>query len=267
MKIGRLASSILCLAASFIASSASAGSFTIDDSTDGLNTYWGGIVKFEGIDYASTSDIWGAASKYGVDSLTFSATSNNITIVLTGSFFGFTISPENTANILPGDVFLGNNGWSPTGTDAHHNTDIAVDDDWQYAITMDSNTGSSGTISLFSVDPAGSILYPEDYLSSLPSYEYRSQQEYQYVKATDQPVLGTGTWEISGNTLTYSLDIYNETTLADLLHNDGQVAIHWAQTCGNDVVEGIGTVPEPATMILFGSGLMGLVGLSRRKKK
>jgi hypothetical protein len=42
---------------------------------------------------------------------------------------------------------------------------------------------------------------------------------------------------------------------------------HWTMSCGNDVVEGTAPVPEPATMLLFGTGLAGLATIRRKKMK
>lgn len=54
------------------------------------------------------------------------------------------------------------------------------------------------------------------------------------------------------------------------INADDDVWMHWTMKCGNDYLNLHGTVtttPEPATVMLLGSGLLGLAGLRRRKSK
>lgn len=74
----------------------------------------------------------------------------------------------------------------------------------------------------------------------------------------------------------YRIITLNLLTLSDLLGTDlvttgFTLDMHWTMSCGNDEIEGstpipASPVPEPATMLLFGTGIAGLAGMIRRRR-
>jgi len=55
--------------------------------------------------------------------------------------------------------------------------------------------------------------------------------------------------------------------LAALGFGVGDMSAHWTMSCGNDVVEGSATVPEPSALLLMAGGLFGLIGGRKLKNR
>lgn len=178
-------------------------------------------------------------------------------------FTAYTDIVSNRDGIRYGDLFLSNNGYNPTvPTQYDHQRNGEF---WEYALVLDNNTGrdvngnpvTSGSLNLYAVNSSAEYILAENAGSRV----YRAGQEVLY-NTRGQVSLGTGLWATFAGGISFEIDSSLLTLGPDNL------GLRWAMTCANDIIEGsvpIDSVPEPATMLLFGAGLAGLAGLRRKK--
>ena len=258
-KVIRVAATALAL---FAGASAQAG--IINDT--GASAYWGG-------DTHGYGDVIGN-STFDVHSATITRVGDELKIGISTNFAGYAGIATSLApgGVAYGDLFLAQS-WTPFGSDANYASSNASNGTvWSYGFSLDdrwSNTGGSFKLyRLNGATNAANTNTAESFMScNLGSdCHYRNGQAVA-VDTASSTVMDTGltgTWTVTKNEL---LEFSIKVSSTDLM-NYSSIAMHWGETCQNDVIEGqVALVPTPGILPLMALGLTLLAATRRRARR
>ncbi len=178
---------------------------------------------------------------YGIDVL---KTETNLAISL------YTNYPQSGYTVGSWATFVGD-----LAIDANH------DGIYEYGFALTDHNGLSAG-QLYNV----SEWYTSNFYSPSSGYIYNKDKIVTIKSGTYVGEATSWGWGALSGGPDYKIDINLATALFSGLGEE--IGLYWAAaTCANDYVEGTAPIPEPATMLLFGSGLIGIAALLRKKVK
>lgn len=162
-------------------------------------------------------------------------------------------------------------GFPSSGSGSYYPGDIAfdfgIDGIYEYGVAATTHNGFS----------RGSLYTVSKWGNGLNNWGYGNVG---YLGAPTKILTGTLKYDPPGTNLVYNNTYYGASSKGKHYVIEGYIPysyfgsnweenfrVHWTQTCGNDFIklDMHHSTPEPATLTLFGMGLLGLVGLKRKK--
>jgi len=208
-------------------------------------------------------DVVGDNNLFGVDRMEIKLEDKLLTIDIYSYYFDNIGKYETSL----GDLFISNDGWNPYGDAPYVNDNSTNGEDWEYAFHINRDAQGNLTGALYDIQNAQDHIV----LSSAPSgYIYRVGQEV-LVNTNGLNSVASGNVnivDVPNSGLDY-LSISFDISALHMKPGD-LMGLHWGMSCGNDVIEGAfdpGIVPEPSTVFLIGIGLLGVLGIGRKRMK